>query len=121
MAKKEDSKKTAGWADSLKETLSSLVIDKIKERARELIEEFVHKAQDIFYQTQKSMMDNFSATVMALAGFLMIVMALAYFMIDYLKLQKYWSFLAAGAVLLIVSLILRKRIEKTKYYNFGGE
>jgi len=119
MAKKEE--KSANWIDSLKETLSSLVIDKLKERARELAEEFVHETQDIIYQTQKNVMDHFSATLMELAGFILIVMAFCYFLMDYFGVQRYWSFLVAGAILIIVSMVVKKKVEKMKYYKFGGE
>ena len=121
MAKKEGNakEKPSNWVDTLKETLSTFLIDKVKERARELIEEFVHKAQDIIYQTEKHAIDNFSAAILALAGFILVVVAFAYFMMDFFKMQKYWGFLMAGLILIIVSLIIKKRVEKTKYYDFG--
>lgn len=121
MAKKEEEKKKKPekLIDSVKEIISSLVVDKLKEGARSLIEEFIHKAQDIIYQTEKRVIDNFSAAVLALAGFILIVLAFAYFMIDFFKIQRYWVFITAGLILIIVSLIIMKRVEKTKYYNFG--
>jgi len=121
MAKKEGNakEKPSNWVDTLKETLSTFLIDQVKSRARELIEEFVHKAQDIIYQTEKHVIDNFSAAILALAGFILVVVAFAYFMMDFFKMQKYWGFLMAGLILIIVSLIIKKTVEKTKYYDFG--
>ena len=120
MAKKEEEKKKKPekLIDSVKETFSSLIADKLKEGARALAEELIHKAQDIIYQTEKRVIDSFSAAVLALAGFILIVLAFAYFMIDFLKIQRYWIFLIAGLILIIVSLIIMKSVERTKYYDF---
>lgn len=111
MAKKEEKE------GSLKSFLESELVEKLKEGGKALIEEVIHKGQDIVYQTERKIIDNMIVAVVLLVGIIMIVLALAFFLVEVLQLTKYASLLIIGLVLIIGALIFKRKIDKTKYYN----
>jgi len=123
MAKTEAKK--GGAFDRIKEAvkgvLESTLVAQLKEGTKFLVEELIHKGQDIAYYTEKKMIAQFNASVMMLFGIIMIFLAITFFLTDFLKLERYWSFLIVGLFLLVISLFLKKSLEKTKYYSFGGK
>ena len=106
--------------DSIKSVLESTLVAQLKEGAKFLVEELVHKGQDIVYQTEKKIVDSLVAAVILLVGIVMIILAVTFFLTDFFRLERYWSFLIVGLVLIIAAILFKKRIEKTKYYSFGG-
>lgn len=111
MAKKEEKEGV------LKSFLESALVEKIKEGGKVLIEEVLHKGQDIVYQTERKIIDNMIVAVVLLVGIIMIVLSIVFFMVEVLELPKYASFLVLGLILIIGALIFKRKIEKTKYYN----
>ena len=111
MAKKDEKE------GALKGFLESALVEKIKEGGKFLVDEVVHHAQDIVYQTERKLIDNMIVAVVLLVGIIMLVLAAVFFMTDFLGLQRYAVLLILGLVLVIGALIFKRKIEKTKYYN----
>ena len=111
MAKKEEKEGV------LKSFLESALVEKIKEGGKVLIEEVLHKGQDIVYQTERKIIDNMIVAVVLLVGVIMLVLSIIFFMVEVLELPKYASLLILGLILIIGALIFKRKIDKTKYYN----
>jgi hypothetical protein len=111
MVKKEE--KEGG----LRGFLESAFVEKIKEGGKFLVDEVIHHAQDIVYQTERKIIDNMIVAVVLLVGIIMLVLAVVFFMMEVLGLPKYASLLILGLVLIIGALLFKRKIDKTKYYN----
>lgn len=118
MAKKAQKEGDGGIKDMIKSALSSKFASTIKDNLKELIHEIIHKAQDIAYQTERKILDNLIAAVVFLFGIVMVVLAAAFFLIDRYGLERYWAFLIIGLIMLFISILFKRKIDKTKYYNF---
>ncbi len=124
MAKKEGKKKISKEQESsdtissvktaVKEVISSNVIGHVKSYMKDL----AHQAQDIAYQTERKVLENLFAATGILIGGVFIVLAVVFFINDFFMLDRHWGFLIVGLALVAVSLIYKRKIEKTKYYNF---
>jgi len=107
--------------ESILSVLESSLVDKMKDGAKGLLEELIHRIQDIAYQTEKKMIEKLIAALMMIVGVIFIILAITYFLTDFLRLQKYWSFLIVGLALIVIAFLLKIGTEKTKYYSFGGK
>lgn len=108
-----EKKKGKGVKEQIVDIATASIVPIIKDGIRG----FMKKAQDAVYHTQKKVMDNFLMGSILLAGLLLIIIGAIYFINDYFSLDRYWGFLIVGVVLIIIALVFRKRIEKTKYYQ----
>jgi len=119
MAKKKEGE--GGILETIKSVFSSILINNVKERAKEIIEHFVQEAQHIIYQTEKKVIDNFMAAAIMLLGAIVLIFGVMFFLTDFVGVSRYWVYMGAGIILIIVAFIFKGKIDKTKYYDFGGE
>lgn len=111
-------KKEGSTLDKVKSAIKHAISDNLVSVVKLHLENITHRIQDIAYHTEKKILDNLLAAVIMIIGIIMITLAAAFFITDYFSLSRYWGFLIVGLVLVIISLIYKRRIEKTKYYNF---
>lgn len=111
-------KKEGNTLDKIKSVVKQAVSDNLINAVKSHLKNITHKVQDIAYQTEKKILDNLFAEIVMLAGLILITLSIVFFIIDYFVLERYWGFLIVGLVLVIISLIYKRKIEKTKYYSF---
>lgn len=104
--------------NSIKSLLSESISSNIVKHIKSYMKDIAHKVQDIAYQTEKKILDNLFASIILLVGLIMIVISMVFFINDFFGLDRYWGFFIVGIILIICSLVYKRKIEKTKYYNF---
>ncbi len=109
------------WKDSLKNTVSAVLLTHIKERTKEMVEHFVDEAQHVSHQIEKKFFENLFFVLLLVSGIIIVALAVVYFLTDSLGLPRHYGFLIIGIVVILISLIIKKQIDKAKHYAFGGE
>jgi len=107
--------------ETIKNVFSSILINNLKTRAKEVMEHFIREAQHIIYQTEKKALDNLMAAAIMLLGTIILIFGIMFFLTDFLGIPKYLVYIIAGIILILFAIALKCGIDKTKYYDFGGE
>ncbi|MBD3313341.1 hypothetical protein GF345_02775 [Candidatus Woesearchaeota archaeon] len=113
-------------AKKKEESLGSEIKDAIKDafaanvlvQAKEYMKDLAHRAQEVAYHTEQKILENLFAGIILFVGSVMIIMAVVYFINDYFLLDRYWGFLIVGLVLVVIALFYKRKIERTRYYDF---
>lgn len=111
-------KESKSALNSIKSALSESISSNLLGHIKRYMKDIAHKVQDIAYQTEKKILDNLFASIILLVGLIMIVISIVFFINDFFGLDRYWGFFIVGLILIIFSLLYKRKIEKTKYYNF---
>ncbi|MCX6707246.1 MAG: hypothetical protein NT001_03850 [Candidatus Woesearchaeota archaeon] len=111
-------KKRKSAHNGLKSALSGSITSILVHQLKAYMKDIARQVQDIAYQTEKKILDNLFASIILLVGLIMIVIAIVFFINDFFGLDRYWGFFIVGLVLIIISLLYKRKIDNTKYYNF---
>ncbi len=95
--------------DVLIEKFSSIVMDNITEHLQNII----HKLQEVAYYTQRRIIEQFYVSGFFFAGCVFIAVAIMFYLTDALQWPRSNAALAMGAILLIVSGVLKQYVRRT--------
>ncbi len=107
-----------GVAKDVVRFLEAAVVSAIMPDMKRFTKEAVHAGQDIIYQTQEVMLTRLYALAMLGAGGVVLIVGLVYIAEVYFSIQRAWSLLVIGLLLIAGSHILQTRIGHRRHYLF---
>lgn len=112
MAKREEKQKKHDnpFVSVLKELTANVLLGSLKT----IYENFLKTLQDYAYKTQKKVLDVFLTFFIFIIGIFIILLSIIFLIHEYLRFSFGWSLLVVGLFLLIMSLLMKSRIDKKK-------
>ena len=108
MAKKEEKSTVRQVLDSL---VSSAILGNLKSAAKDLFKQ----AQKTAYLTEQKILENIAAGVFMLLGVVFVAISLAMFVNKQFNLDQQWGYLIIGLIIIIIALLFKQYINKTKF------
>ena len=99
-------------------TISELIVPVVKNTLETSVKSFVHRGQDILYQTQKGLLERLIVALLAFCGTVIAMLSIGILLIQYLGISPGWAFFIVGLLLLCCSYLLNLHFTKTRRYNF---
>lgn len=90
----------------------------IKSTLETSVKSFIHRGQDILYETQKRLLERLVTALMFFTGIVILLLSTGLLLIEYFGISLGWAFLIVGALLLLCSYLLNLHFGKHKQYDF---
>ena len=107
MAKK---KRKSAVVEVVDKIVSSVVLENLKSTAKDILKQ----AQKTAYLTEQKILETVAAGVFLFLGIIFVAISLVMMINNTLKLESQWGYLTVGLAIIIIALLFRQYINKTK-------
>jgi FtsH-binding integral membrane protein len=111
-AKKKSTQKKESTLSTILKAITDGTLGFVKTYVVDTTNELLHKAQDVAYQTGKTIAQYFFAGTILFVGFVLVIISLVLLLQEHFDISLGFSFLIWGLVLLIIGLIYNVMIQK---------
>jgi hypothetical protein len=95
-------------ARALKELTTGVILGSLKT----IYENFLKTMQDYAYQTQQRVLDIFIVFIVFMVGIMTVFISIIFLINQYLQIGFGWSLFIVGAILVIISYMMKNKIER---------
>lgn len=111
MAKKEA--EGPQWKELLRETISSTIINKIKEIFKDVME----RTQAFIRHTEKKVVEGLYASMLLFCGLVFVFISAALAINNYFALNSQWGFFITGVAVIFLALLFKDYIKRTRQFK----